>query len=193
MCLPCRRASRIPVAAATPPSRVGSETTTKAVKSRASNTKPSPNSPCARVNGSSPRPAPSSASTMPAACIAWVHSRSVTSPCGWASAPVTATRRSARVATSSTRSSTAYQSGRRSITSRGRRDGSTASVAPPRLRISMTMSMHTSITTIMATIMIMAMTTRRMRISRRRNLTIRDRCGCARLVRPGRHDCAPAP
>jgi hypothetical protein len=53
------------------------------------------------------------------------------------------------------------------------------------------MIMHTSITTIMATIM--AMTTRRMRISRRRNLTIRDRCGCAKSVKPGRHDYAPAP
>ena len=193
MSLPCRRALRMRVAAATPPSRVGSETTTKAVRSRASSTKPSPNSPYARASGSSLRPAPSSASIMPAACIASVHSRSVTSPCGSASARATATRRSAHVATSSMRSSTAYRSGRRSITSRGRRAGSIASVAPPRLRISMTLSMHANITTIMATIMIMAMTTRRMRISRRRNLTIRDRCGCAKSVKPGRHDYGPAP
>lgn len=61
--------------------------------------------------------------------------------------------------------------------------------------MSMTMIMHTSITTIMTTIMamIMAMITRLMRTLRRRNLTIRDRCGCAKSVKPGRHDYVLAP
>ena len=57
-------------------------------------------------------------------------------------------------------------------------------------RVVMAMIMIVAMMVVMLVCMLMVML---MRISRRRNLTIRDRCGCARLVRPGRHDCAPAP
>ena len=99
---------------------------TKARLSALSSTRRTRRLPSPRAEPFSPRRAGGARSSRHAASIASASSRSATVPSGSVSAQVIAARHSTPAAGSSTRSSTACRSGRRSITSRARRPGSTA-------------------------------------------------------------------